>query len=48
MMEGIPCEQCLNVCDWLDGYYCDTRVGIMVKKTCANSCTVSGNRIECN
>ena len=48
MMEGIPCERCLNVCDWLDGYYCDTRVGIMVKKTCANSCTVSGNRIECN
>ncbi len=48
MMEGIPCEQCLNVCDWLYGYYCDTRVGIMVKKTCANSCTVSGNWIECN
>ena len=47
--ENATCTTCQNVCDGLNGYYCDTKNGNVIrKKACSSSCIVEGNSVKCD
>ena len=50
MEKDADCTACQVVCaaDNSKGYYCNTKTGKMVEKTCANNdCSVDGNSLNC-